>query len=50
MGFMVDMHTASLLNMIINVINNKIVNEVTPTFEESMKSHKLLEEAYLSIQ
>lgn len=50
MGFMVDMHTASLLNMIINVINNKIVNEATPTFEESMKSHKLLEEAYLSIQ
>lgn len=50
MGAMVDMHIASILNMIINVSNNKVLNKETPTFEEGIKSQKLVELAYLSVE
>lgn len=48
MGAMVDMHTASLANMISNVIYGKIVHEETPTFEEGLKSQKLVDLSYES--
>ncbi len=48
MGPMIDMHAASLSNMLYNTIEGKIIHKETPTFKESLKSQKIIDLSYES--
>lgn len=48
MGVMVDMHIASLANMMYNVLHGGVIYEETPTFEEGLKSQLVVELLYQS--
>ncbi|OXT09436.1 dehydrogenase [Thermoanaerobacterium thermosaccharolyticum] len=43
LGFMVDMHMASLMNFFLNIVEDKIVYKETPTFEEAYKSQLIID-------
>lgn len=43
LGFMVDMHMASLINFFLNIAEGKIVHKETPTFEEAYKSQLIID-------
>lgn len=43
LGFMVDMHMASLMNFFLNIVEGKIVHKETPTFEEAYKSQLIID-------
>lgn len=48
MGPMVDMHAASISNLLYNIIEDKIVYKETPTFSESLISQKIIDLSYKS--
>ncbi|MGF7057796.1 Gfo/Idh/MocA family protein [Brassicibacter mesophilus] len=48
LGNMVDMHLASQMNVLNNIINGRVMFRETPTFEEASKSQKIVDIAYLS--
>lgn len=48
MGAMVDMHVASLANMIHNIIEGRVVHKETPTFSESLRSQSVIDLSYKS--
>ncbi|MDI3311792.1 MAG: Gfo/Idh/MocA family oxidoreductase [Thermoanaerobacterium sp.] len=43
LGFMVDMHLASLMNFFLNIVDGKIAHEETPTFYEAYKSQLVID-------
>lgn len=43
LGFMVDMHLASLMNFFLNIVEGKIVHKETPTFDEAYKSQLVID-------
>ncbi|WFA08794.1 Gfo/Idh/MocA family oxidoreductase [Tissierella sp. Yu-01] len=48
LGSLLDLHIASILNLLKNIEVNKIIYGETPTFRESSKSQKLIDYAYIS--
>jgi predicted dehydrogenase len=50
LGWMADMHMASLINFFTNIVKNEIVFEETPTFEEAYKDQVVLDKIILSAE
>jgi len=48
LGSMVNLHLASIMNMLKNIESSRIIFEETPTFRESAKSQKIIDCAYQS--
>jgi len=44
MGYMVNMHMASLINFFTNIAEGKVVYQETPTFEEAYKDQLIIDE------
>lgn len=43
LGWMVDMHMASLMNFFMNINEGKVIHKETPTFEEAYKSQIIID-------
>ncbi|MFV9568281.1 Gfo/Idh/MocA family protein [Thermoanaerobacter mathranii] len=50
LGWMVDLHMASLINFFTNVVEGKIVFSETPTFDEAYKDQLILDKILLSAE
>jgi predicted dehydrogenase len=50
LGWMVDLHMASLINFFTNVVEGKIVFSETPTFDEAYKDQLILDKILLSVE
>jgi len=50
LGWMVDLHMASLINFFTNIVEDKIVFSETPTFEEAYKDQVILDKILLSAE
>lgn len=48
LGPLIDLHIASIMNMLKNIEANEIVYEETPTFRESSESQRIIDYAYQS--
>lgn len=49
LGWMVDMHMASLTNYFLNITEGKIIFKETPTFEEAYKSQTIIDKILQSV-
>ncbi|MDP9751475.1 Gfo/Idh/MocA family protein [Thermoanaerobacter pentosaceus] len=50
LGWMVDLHMASLINFFTNIVEGKIVFSETPTFDEAYKDQLILDKILLSAE